>query len=82
MVLREPQTVLMIVTFVLMIWQGWTKKEENLKHPNLESTIRSLAHSEELPGPLFTTLPDIDQAQAISLPVQCLMYLNTTMSNV
>ena len=52
---------------------GFNKnKKKTRKYPNLESAIRPVAHSEELPVlfsiVLFTILPDIKEARDISLP--------------
>ena len=43
-------------------------KKKTWKYPNLESDIRPVAHSEELPVSRYTTLPDTEKAQDISLP--------------
>ena len=58
----------MIVTSVLMIWQIKQKHEENLEKPKPGICYKTcVAHSEELPMPLFTTLPDIEEAQDMYL---------------
>ena len=44
------------------------KQDKTWKYPNLESAIKPVAYSEELPLPLLTTLSDIEETQDISLP--------------
>ena len=43
-------------------------KRKTWEYSNLEYPIRHVAHSEKLPVSLFTTLPDIEEAQDIFLP--------------
>jgi len=55
---------------------GFNKNKKNIwKYPNMETAIKPVAHSEELPVPLSTT-DLISSKESISLPdvtLQCLV---------
>ena len=45
---------------------GFNKhKKANWQYPSLDSAIRPVAHSEDLPVPVFTSLPEIDETEEI-----------------
>ena len=50
-----------------MIWFNKNKKK-TWKCPKVESAIRPVEHSEKLPVPLFTALPDVEEERDIPLP--------------
>ena len=59
MVWREPKNHYNDCYFCLNDMTGYNKnKKKTWKYPNLESAIRPVMHSEELPVPIFSTEPD------------------------
>ena len=72
MVWRETKNHFDDCYFCLNNMNGFNKnKKKTWQYPNLESAIRPVAHSEELPVPVFTGLPDIDVIEEeIPLPDQ------------
>ena len=69
MVWREPKNHFDDCYFCIMDFAGFYKnKKKTWKYPNLESAIRPVPHSKELPVPIFTTLPDVEKEQDIPLP--------------
>ena len=62
MVRREPKNHFDDCYFCLNDMTGFNKhKKANWQYPSLDSTIRPVAHSEDLPVPVFTSLPEIDE---------------------
>ena len=70
MLWREPKNHFGDCYFCLNDMTGFNKtnKKKTWKYPNLETAIRPVAHSEELPVSIFTNLPDIEEAQYIYFP--------------
>src|ERR1700755_334050 len=54
-------------TFCVVNVKGFNKKNKQyLKYPRISSAIRPVAHSEEIPVPIFTKLPKIDDTDLCS----------------
>src|ERR1700755_180262 len=54
-------------TFCLVNVKGFNKKnKQHLKYPRIPSAILTVAHSEEIPVPIFTKLPKIDYTDLYS----------------
>ena len=50
--------------FCLVNVKGFNKKnKQHLQYPNIHSAMRPIPHSDEVPVPIFTKLPDIDEDQ-------------------
>ena len=78
MVSKELKIHLIIVIFVLVtrrkIKEKFQEKKISLKHTNLKSAIKPVAYFEEQPVPLYTTFPDVEEAQNVSMPNIILNY--------
>ena len=58
---REPKNHVDDCYFCLVNVKGYNKKNrQHLRHPNIHSAMRP-THSDEVPVPYFTKLPDIDE---------------------
>ena len=67
MVWREPSNHLDDCYFCLVNVKGFNKKNKQyLQYPSIPSAIRPVAHSEEIPVPIFTELPEIDDTDLCS----------------
>ena len=50
--------------FCLINVKGFNKKnKQHLQYPNIHSAMRPIPHSDKVPVPIFTNLPDIDEDQ-------------------
>ncbi|XP_018412291.1 PREDICTED: leucine-rich repeat-containing protein 43 [Nanorana parkeri] len=68
MVWREPTNHLDNCYFCLVNVKGFNKKnKQHLQSPDIPSARRPVEHFEEIPGPVFTELPQID-VESLSLP--------------
>ena len=48
--------------FYLVNVKGFNKKnKQHLQYPNIHSSMRPISHSDKVPVPIFTKLPDIDE---------------------
>ena len=66
MVWREPKNHFDDCYFCINDMTGFNKhKKANWQYPSLDSAIRPVAHSEDLPVPVFTSLPEIDETEEI-----------------
>ena len=64
MVWREPKNHVNDCYFCLVNVKGFNKKnKQHLQYPNIHSTMRPIPHSDKVPVPIFTKLPDIDEDQ-------------------
>ena len=64
MVWREPKNHVDDCYFCLVNVKGFNKKnKQHLQYPNIHSAIRPIPHSDKVPVPIFTKLPDIDEDQ-------------------
>ena len=64
MVWREPKNHVDDCYFCLINVKGFNKKnKQHLQYPNIHSAMRPIPHSDKVPVPIFTKLPDIDEDQ-------------------
>ena len=64
MVWREPKNHVDDCYFCLVNVKGFNKKnKQHLQYPNIHSAMRPIPHSDKVPIPIFTKLPDIDEDQ-------------------
>ena len=64
MVWREPKKHVDDCYFYLVNVKGFNKKnKQHLQYPNIHSAVRPIPHSDKVPVPIFTKLPDIDEDQ-------------------
>ena len=64
MVWREPKNHADDCYFCLVNVKGFNKKnKQHLQYPNIHSAMRTIPHSDKVPVPIFTKLPDIDEDQ-------------------
>ena len=64
MVWREPKNHVDDCYFCFVNVKGFNKKnKQHLQYPNIHSAMRPIPHSDEVPVPIFTKLPDIDEDQ-------------------
>ena len=64
MVWREPKNYVYDCYFCLVNVKGFNKKnKQHLQYPNVHSAMRPITHSDKVPVPIFTKLPDIDEDQ-------------------
>lgn len=70
MVWREPTNHVTDCYFCAVNVSGINRNNRNsLIYPNLQSARRPVAHSEDIPVPVFTELPDIDEQESPILSV-------------
>ena len=64
MVWREPKKHVDDCYFYLVNVKGFNKQnKQHLQYPNIHSAVRPIPHSDKVPVPIFTKLPDIDEDQ-------------------
>ena len=64
MVWKEPKNHVDDCYFCLVNVKGFNKKnKQHLQYPNIHSAMRPIPHSDKVPVPIFTKLPDIDEDQ-------------------
>ena len=64
MVWREPKNHVDDCYFCPINVKGFNKKnKQHLQYPNMHSAMRPIPHSDKVPVPIFTKLPDIDEDQ-------------------
>ena len=64
MVWREPKNHVDDCYFCLVNVKGFNKKnKQHLQYPNIHFAIRPIPHSDKVPVPIFTKLPNIDEDQ-------------------
>ena len=69
MVWREPKNHFDDCYFCLNDMKGFNKnKKKGWQYPSLDSVIRTVAHSEDLPVPVFTSLPELMEKMCFQPP--------------
>ena len=64
MIWREPKNHVDDCYFCLINVKGFNKKnKQHLQYPNIHSAMQLIPHSDKVPVPIFTKLPDIDEDQ-------------------
>ena len=62
MVWRETKNHVDDCYFCLVNVKGFNKKnKQHLQYPNIDSAMRPIPHSDKVPVPIFTKIPDIDE---------------------